>query len=93
MSMQSVPHAGRLADEILARLEEEAQLAPPVWQPDRWQVRLTGRHPGDREGVARIALARSTPPPALGPAQVGRHLTDAEASVLGRPRQRGPERR
>ncbi len=60
MRVEPVPHAGRFPDEILLGLEEESQLARAIGEPDRWQVRLTGGHPGDRECVTRIALAWST---------------------------------
>src|SRR5450759_705175 len=93
MRVEPVPRTRCLADEVLARLEEEMQLTRPIGQPDGQQVRLTGRHPGDREGVTRIALARPPGPPALGTAQVRWHLADTEPGALDRSRKRRPERR
>ena len=92
MSVQAVPRAGRLADEVLARLEEEPQLGRAIREPDRRQVRLPSGDSRDRERIARIALAWPTRPPALDPAQVRRHLADGETRQLGGSGQRRPER-
>jgi hypothetical protein len=40
-------------------VEQEPELACPVSQPDWWEAGSRGRSRGGREGIARIALARS----------------------------------
>jgi hypothetical protein len=91
VSVEPVAYPRRLCHQILARLEQEMQLARPIGQSDRWQVWFTGRDPGDRKGIARVALARPTRPLALGTTEVRRHLAHGEPGALGRPRERCPE--
>jgi hypothetical protein len=92
MRVESVAGARGLGHQILAGLEEQSELTRPIRQPDRRQVRLPRGHAGDRKRVARIALARTTGPLALGPAQVRRDLTNGESGAQHRPRERRPER-
>ena len=78
MGVQPVSRAGRLANKVFSGLEQEPDLARPIGQPDRRQVGLAGGDTSNREGVARIALARTARPPPLEPAEVRRHLADAK---------------
>lgn len=77
--MEPVANPGRLGDEILAGLDEEAELAARVRQPDRWQVRFPEGYPGDGEGVTRIALAGPPGPEPLAVAELRPHLDGREA--------------
>jgi hypothetical protein len=74
IGVQAVASAGRLGDEILARLDQELQLAAGISKADGRQLGLAARHPGDREGVARVALAGSARPGPFAMAELGRHL-------------------
>jgi hypothetical protein len=57
IGVEAVPDSGCLGDQVVAGLDEELQLPAGVGQPDRWQLGLAERHPGDRQGIAGIALA------------------------------------
>jgi RNA polymerase primary sigma factor len=61
MGMEPVPDPGRFADQILASLDQEAQLGRLVGQPDRWQVRLPSGDPGDRQGIREIIKVSQEP--------------------------------
>src|SRR5450759_1565600 len=78
VGMEAIADPGHLRDEVLARLHEEGDLEAPVSDPDRRQVRLPRRHPGDREGVAGIALARPPRPDPFTARQLRRDLPDGE---------------
>jgi hypothetical protein len=85
VGVQAVANTGCLGHEVLPCLQQQTQLARPIRPPDRWQVVFPGRHPRDREGIARIAIAGPMRPPPFGAAQMGRHLPDFEAIGLGAP--------
>lgn len=93
MSVEPISCSGRIDQEVFAGFQEQAQLSRPVRQSDRRQVLLPGRHPSDGKGIARIALARPACAQAFDAAQVRWHLSNGKSGTLGRPCQRGPERR
>jgi hypothetical protein len=92
VGVQPVSRTSRLADEILSGLEYEPDLVRPIGQPDRRQVWLTGGDTSNREGVARIALARTARPPTLEPAEVRGHFSHAESGGVDCPSERSPKR-
>jgi hypothetical protein len=65
-------------NEVVTSVGQQAELGRAVLEPDRRQVGLAEDHPGDREGVARVALAGSTAASSFAPAQMRRHLADDE---------------
>ena len=93
VAVEPVAAAGPLVDERFAGLEQEPDVAAPVVLADRRQSGLTGRHPGDGQGVARIALARPAGGTPAMAGQVGRHITDGQAGGHEHPGQGRPERR
>jgi hypothetical protein len=65
-------------NEVIPRVGQQAELGRAILEPDRRQVGLAEGHPGDREGVARVALAGPTAATSFAPAQLGRDLPDGE---------------
>ena len=59
---QAVLGAGALGDEVLAMVDEEADLALGAVEPGDRQVRLAQGRPGDREGVDRDRSCRARGP-------------------------------
>ena len=57
MGVEAVAGPGLRVDEVVAGVGQQAELGRAVLEPDRRQVALAKDHPGDREGIARIALA------------------------------------
>ena len=78
MGVEAVAGPGLSVHEIIASVGQQAELGRAVLEPDRRQVGLAEGHPGDREGIARIALAGPTAASSFAPAQVGRDLADDE---------------
>ena len=68
----------RAATMLLARVREQAEVLGQAAEPDRRQVLLALGHPGDREGVARVALAGAAAARPLPAAQVRRRLPDLD---------------
>jgi hypothetical protein len=65
-------------DRGRASLGQELQIPGPVGEAHRGQVRLGQGHPGDRERVPGVALARAPGPAALAAGQLRRDLDDIE---------------
>lgn len=76
--MEAVADSGLSVNEVIASGGQQAELGRAVLGPDRRQVGLEDSHPGDREGVARVALAGPTGTSSFALAQVGRNLADDE---------------
>ena len=79
IGVEAVADAGHLDDDVLAGLDEELEIEGPVGGPDRRQVGLAGRHPGDRQGITGIALAQPAGPGPLAAGELRRHLPDGQA--------------
>src|SRR5439155_27116500 len=73
--------AGPIDEEILAMVNQEAQLTLQAVEPSGREVGLTEGRPGDREGVDRIALARFAVRAASAGHELGRN---AQNSLAGR---------
>src|SRR6266508_3170797 len=78
VGMEAVAGPGLSVDEVITSVGQQAELGRAVLEPDRRQVGLAEGHPGDREGIARIALARTTAATAFAPAQLRRDLAHGE---------------
>ncbi len=74
----------RGGDEIGAGGEEEAELGRRIDPPDRRQVRLARRDPGDREGITRVALAGPACPAPLASTELGWDLAHGVPEPLDR---------
>jgi hypothetical protein len=86
VGVETVADPGHLDDDVLAGLDEELQVEGVVGHADRWQVGLASRHPGDREGVAGIALAEPAGRRPFATGELGRDLADGQ---LGRDEEAG----
>lgn len=85
--MQPVAGAGRLGHQVLARLDQQLQLASHVGATHRRQVRLAQRDAGDGQRVARVALARTAGADPLAAGEVRRHLAHRLTGVEKETRQ------
>ena len=78
MGVETVAGPGLSVYEVVPRIGQQAELGRAILEPDGRQVGLAEGHPGDREGVTRVALAGSTAASSFAPAQVRRNFADAE---------------
>ena len=76
MGVEAVAGSGLSVNEVVASVGQQAELRRAVLEPDRRQVGLAEGHPGDCEGIARVALAGPSAATSFAPAQVGRDLAD-----------------
>ena len=80
VGMEPVSDPGHLGGEIVASLDEELELTAGIGGPDRRQAPFAQGHPGDGEGITRVALAGSPRPDPLPMGQLRRHLDGGLAS-------------
>jgi hypothetical protein len=74
VSMDPVGDPGPLSQQLLAVVDQQPQVLGQVLAPDRWQVVLASRHPGDGQRIGGIGLAALAQPPAFPHRQRRRHL-------------------
>ena len=91
VGVEPIADASHLDDDVLAGLDQELEIERSIGKPDRGQVMLAGRHPGDRHGITRIALAEPPRPDPLPSSELRRHLADGnpgadEGARRGRPK-------
>ena len=60
VGVEAVAGPGLSVNEVVTSVGQQAELGRAVLEPDRRQVGLAEGHPGDREGVTRVALAGPT---------------------------------
>lgn len=78
MGVEAVAGPGLSVNEVITSVGQQAELGRAVLEPDRRHVGLAEGHPGDREGITRIALAGPTAAASFAPAQLRRDLADDE---------------
>jgi hypothetical protein len=78
VGVEAVAGPGLSVNEVITSIGQQAELGRAVLEPDRRQVGLTEGHPGDRQGIARVALAGPTAATSFALAQVGRDLANDE---------------
>jgi hypothetical protein len=78
VGMQAVANPGRLGHDILARFDQQVDLAAGVDHADGRQVGLARRDPRDREGITGVGLARPARAQPLPVAELGRYLANIE---------------
>jgi hypothetical protein len=88
VGVQPVAGAGRLGHQVLARLDQQLQLASRVGATHRRQVRLAQHDARDGQRVAWVALARTAGADPLAAGQVRRHLPHRLTGVEQETRQR-----
>ena len=93
VGVEPVADTSHLQDHVLACPDEELDLDAPVRQPDRWQVGLAEGHPGDRQGIAGVALASPTGADPFVSRELWRDLPDRATGGDQEPRCRRPEAR
>jgi hypothetical protein len=93
VGMEAITDPSHLRDEVFAGLHEEGDLETPIGHPDWRQIYLPRGHPGDREGIAGIALARPPRPGPFPARQLWRNLPDEEPGPEKEASCGGPEAR
>lgn len=78
VGVEAIADPGHLGHDIFTGLDEQSDFETRVSRPDRRQVQFAGGHPGDGEGVTRVALAGSARPDPFSPGELRRDLADGQ---------------
>ena len=90
--VEAVRNPSPLTHPHVPRIDEDLEILGDPGHRDRGEALLAKGHPGDREGVARIALARPAEVPALAIGEHRGHLNNPLTRSHEQPRQGRAER-